>query len=43
VIKDQSTTLDDASAEELRARGMPLGMSYEEGEVSLAEGNCVLF
>jgi serine phosphatase RsbU (regulator of sigma subunit)/predicted ester cyclase len=33
--------------EELRARGMPLGlmpgMSYEEGEVSLAEGNCVLF
>jgi serine phosphatase RsbU (regulator of sigma subunit)/ketosteroid isomerase-like protein len=35
------------NAEELRARGMPLGMmpgmSYEEGEVSLAEGNCVLF
>jgi serine phosphatase RsbU (regulator of sigma subunit) len=34
-------------AEELRARGMPLGlmpgMSYEEGEVSLGEGNCVLF
>jgi len=34
-------------AEELRARGMPLGlmpgMSYEEGEVSLSEGNCVLF
>ena len=34
-------------AEELRARGMPLGMmtgmSYEEGEVSLAEGECVLF
>jgi serine phosphatase RsbU (regulator of sigma subunit) len=34
-------------AEELRARGMPLGlmpgMSYEEGEVSLAEGNCILF
>src|SRR5918999_693612 len=34
-------------AEELRARGMPLGlkpgMSYEEGEVSLREGNCVLF
>jgi serine phosphatase RsbU (regulator of sigma subunit)/ketosteroid isomerase-like protein len=34
-------------AEELRARGMPLGimpgMSYEEGEVTLAEGNCVLF
>ncbi len=33
--------------EELRARGMPLGlmpgMSYEEGEVSLTEGNCVLF
>jgi serine phosphatase RsbU (regulator of sigma subunit)/predicted ester cyclase len=33
--------------EELRARGMPLGlmpgMSYEEGEVSLGEGNCVLF
>jgi len=33
--------------EELRARGMPLGlmpgMSYEEGEVSLREGNCVLF
>ena len=35
------------NAEELRARGMPLGimtgMSYEEGEVSLGEGNCVLF
>src|SRR5918992_1077717 len=35
------------AAEELRARGMPLGMmpgmSYEEGEVSLAEGECVLF
>jgi serine phosphatase RsbU (regulator of sigma subunit) len=34
-------------AEELRARGMPLGlmpgMSYEEGEISLREGNCVLF
>jgi steroid delta-isomerase-like uncharacterized protein len=34
-------------AEELRVRGMPLGlmpgMSYEEAEVSLAEGNCVLF
>src|SRR3712207_2643233 len=34
-------------AEELRATGMPLGlmpgMSYEEGEVSLREGNCVLF
>jgi serine phosphatase RsbU (regulator of sigma subunit)/predicted ester cyclase len=34
-------------AEELRARGMPLGlmagMSYEEGEVSLGENNCVLF
>jgi serine phosphatase RsbU (regulator of sigma subunit)/ketosteroid isomerase-like protein len=34
-------------AEELRARGMPLGlmpgMSYEEGEISLIEGNCVLF
>src|SRR5215217_8105353 len=33
--------------EELRARGMPLGlmpgMSYEEGEVSLGEGNCLLF
>jgi serine phosphatase RsbU (regulator of sigma subunit)/predicted ester cyclase len=33
-------------AEELRARGMPLGlmpgMSYEEGEASLREGNCVL-
>jgi predicted ester cyclase len=37
----------DDEAEELRARGMPLGlmpgMSYEEGEVSLGEGNCVLF
>src|SRR5215217_6182899 len=37
----------DGAAEELRARGMPLGMmpgmSYEEGEVSLAEGECVLF
>ena len=35
------------NAEELRARGMPLGMmpgmSYEEKEVSLAEGDCVLF
>jgi serine phosphatase RsbU (regulator of sigma subunit)/predicted ester cyclase len=35
------------ACEELRARGMPLGlmpgMSYEEGEVSLREGNCVLF
>ncbi len=34
-------------AEELRARGMPLGMmpgmSYEEREVSLAEDECVLF
>jgi serine phosphatase RsbU (regulator of sigma subunit) len=37
----------NGGAEELRARGMPLGMmpgmSYEEGEVSLSEGNCVLF
>src|SRR5215211_3984166 len=37
----------DGAAEELRARGMPLGlmlgMSYEEGEASLREGNCVLF
>ena len=37
----------DGEAEELRARGMPLGlmsgMSYEEGDVSLREGNCVLF
>src|SRR5215212_3310628 len=37
----------DGNAEELRARGMPLGMmpgmDYEEGEVSLAEGECVLF
>jgi predicted ester cyclase len=34
-------------AEELRARGMPLGlmpgMDYEEGEVSLREGDSVLF
>ena len=34
-------------AEELRARGMPLGlmpgMGYEEGEITLREGNCVLF
>jgi serine phosphatase RsbU (regulator of sigma subunit) len=33
--------------EELRARGMPLGlmpgMGYEEGKVSLREGDCVLF
>jgi serine phosphatase RsbU (regulator of sigma subunit) len=33
--------------QELRARGMPLGlmpgMSYGEGEVSVGEGNCVLF
>jgi serine phosphatase RsbU (regulator of sigma subunit) len=37
----------NGGAEELRARGMPLGimpqMSYEGGEVSLSEGNCVLF
>jgi serine phosphatase RsbU (regulator of sigma subunit)/ketosteroid isomerase-like protein len=37
----------NGDAEELRARGMPLGimpgMSYEEGEVSLADSNCVLF
>jgi serine phosphatase RsbU (regulator of sigma subunit)/predicted ester cyclase len=36
-----------SDAEELRARGMPLGlmpgMRYEEGEVTLSEGNCVLF
>ena len=34
-------------AEEPRARGMPLrlmpGMSYKEGEISLREGNCLLF
>src|SRR5215203_1675111 len=37
----------DGDVEELRARGMPLGlmpgMGYEEGEISLSEGNCVLF
>src|SRR5215210_3776106 len=37
----------NGDAEELRARGMPLGMmlgmSYEEREVSLSEGECVLF
>jgi serine phosphatase RsbU (regulator of sigma subunit)/predicted ester cyclase len=37
----------NGDAEELRARGMPLGlmpgMGYEEGEVSLREGNCILF
>jgi serine phosphatase RsbU (regulator of sigma subunit) len=37
----------NGEAEELRARGMPLGlmpgMSYEEGETSLGEGGCVLF
>jgi predicted ester cyclase len=37
----------NGDAEELRARGMPLGlmagMRYEEGEVSLGEGGCVLF
>jgi serine phosphatase RsbU (regulator of sigma subunit)/ketosteroid isomerase-like protein len=37
----------DESAEELRARGMPLGlmpgMSYEEGEASLEEDESVLF
>jgi predicted ester cyclase len=37
----------DGGAEELRARGMPLGlmtwMIYEEGEVSLREGESVLF
>src|SRR5829696_3630859 len=38
---------NDGYAAELRARGMPLGlmpgMGYEEREVSLSEGNCVLF
>jgi serine phosphatase RsbU (regulator of sigma subunit) len=37
----------DGDAEELRARGMPLGlmpgMGYEEGETSLREGDGVLF
>jgi serine phosphatase RsbU (regulator of sigma subunit) len=37
----------NSDAEELRARGMPLGlmpeMSYEEGEASLKEGESVLF
>src|ERR671916_2370351 len=37
----------NGEAQELRARGMPLGMmpgmSYEEREVCLSEGNCVLF
>src|SRR3712207_4263989 len=37
----------NGEAEELRARGMPLGimpgMSYEEEKVSLEEGNCILF
>jgi serine phosphatase RsbU (regulator of sigma subunit) len=37
----------NGDAEELKARGMPLGlmpgMSYEEGEISLREGNSVLF
>jgi serine phosphatase RsbU (regulator of sigma subunit)/predicted ester cyclase len=37
----------DGDVEELRARGMPLGlmpgMGYEEGEIYLAEGNRVLF
>src|SRR5215218_351353 len=37
----------NGEAEELRARGMPLGLmagtSYEEGEASLGEGGCVLF
>src|SRR5215217_1078585 len=37
----------DGYVEELRARGMPLGlmpgMCYEEGEIYLAEGNRVLF
>src|SRR5918995_5547117 len=37
----------NGEAEELRARGMPLGlmpgMSYEQGEASLGEGGCVLF
>jgi serine phosphatase RsbU (regulator of sigma subunit)/ketosteroid isomerase-like protein len=37
----------NGEAKELRARGMPLGlmpgMSYEEGEASLREGNSVLF
>jgi serine phosphatase RsbU (regulator of sigma subunit) len=37
----------DGYAEELRARGMPLGlmsgMSYEEGEAPLREGDSVLF
>ena len=37
----------NSDTEELRARGMPLGlmsgMGYEEGKVSLREGNCILF
>jgi serine phosphatase RsbU (regulator of sigma subunit) len=37
----------NGAAEELRARGMPLGlmpqMGYEEGAITLREGNCVLF
>jgi serine phosphatase RsbU (regulator of sigma subunit) len=37
----------NGNAEQLKARGMPLGlmpaMSYEEGEASLGEGGCVLF
>jgi serine phosphatase RsbU (regulator of sigma subunit) len=37
----------NGEAQELRARGRPLGMmagmSYEEGEAALEEGNCVLF
>jgi len=37
----------NGDAEELRATGMPLGMmpgmSYEEREASLEEGDCVLF
>jgi serine phosphatase RsbU (regulator of sigma subunit) len=37
----------NGEAEELKARGMPLGlmpgMSYEEGEASLGDGGCVLF
>jgi serine phosphatase RsbU (regulator of sigma subunit) len=37
----------NGEAEELRARGMPLGLmpgtSYEEGEISLEEGDCVQF
>jgi len=46
-LEDKRGVHRNSAAEELRARGMPLGlmpgMEYEEGEVSLREEHGVLF